>query len=650
MSSDLVVIELAGTPGAGKTTVAAAVVQALRTRDLDASSVVAAARPHARRTAVGRIVAKIPHTRVRELSLWYVFYLGSMAHGLAFAIGHRRLVRHVVRAGRARHAAGDAVGRTHATYWFLQLCGRVAFLRATARPGQILVIDDGFLHRAVHLHASTRGTVDRAAVGDYTSLVPAPDLLIRLEVPDELCHVRVRRRGIWAHARHLDDAQLAAYLGSARGAVEEATARAERLGWRTVTIENHGRGVADVVCEVMGALESPANVDAHRHDTQGRGRERLLHVPRPSRVRALAAGRFGAPALAPECVRAVLERYGLPSVSDTYSDLRVGRRSLNAAVATPFGTKVVKQYRPQWTEALVEYGHSVIEHLEQQSFPAVRLSRTPAGGTHVVLDGSVYAVFDFVEGTSYSLNYLRRADRLALARTAGRTLARMHNELDGFVPLGVHHLGFTAPEGARARDVAWHTRRLDGLVARSRADLPVEAAEPARSLIARVETTLETLAALERTLAPVGLPRLVVHGDFGLHNLLFPSPDRAVVVDFESARLDWRINDLVSALGKYRRRDRRYDVESMETFLRAYTECFPLTAVECELFAEVWQLYRTRAAVQYWNSYFETSGPTRKLWSALDALDQAEWAAGRPELLAHLVRTASAQTIRERAS
>ncbi len=34
----------------------------------------------------------------------------------------------------------------------------------------------------------------------------------------------------------------------------------------------------------------------------------------------------------------------------------------------------------------------------------------------------------------------------------------------------------------------------------------------------------------------------------------------------------------------------------------------------------------------------------RKLWSALDALDQADWAAGRPDLLAHLARTAAGPT------
>jgi len=186
---------------------------------------------------------------------------------------------------------------------------------------------------------------------------------------------------------------------------------------------------------------------------------------------------------------------------------------------------------------------------------------------------------------------------------------------------------------------------------RSGAGLPADAVEPARALRARADATIDAIARLERELADTDLPRLVVHGDFGLHNLLFPSPGHAVVVDFESARLDWRVNDLISALGKYRyRRDRRYDVESMEVFLRAYAGQFPLRAAERDHLAEVWQLYRLRAAVQYWNSYFETEGPVRKLWSALDALDQAAWAAGRPATIARLAQIGAGAAHREQAS
>ena len=152
----------------------------------------------------------------------------------------------------------------------------------------------------------------------------------------------------------------------------------------------------------------------------------------------------------------------------------------------------------------------------------------------------------------------------------------MHHELEGFVPPRDASPRFrrcVRATGARRRVAC--ARTLDDLVSRSNAGLPADAVEPARELLVQVEPILDRIASLERDLAPVDLPRVVVHGDYGLHNLLFPSPGQAVVVDFESARLDWRVNDLVSALGKYRRRDRQHDTQAMETFLRAYVAAVP---------------------------------------------------------------------------
>ena len=111
-------------------------------------------------------------------------------------------------------------------------------------------------------------------------------------------------------------------------------------------------------------------------------------------------------------------------------------------------------------------------------------------------------------------------------------------------------------------------------------------------------------------------------------------------MDFELARLDWRVNDLVSTLGKHRFAGSGYDIAPMEGFLAGYAPEFPLTSDELALLSDAWQLYRLRAAVQYWNSYFQTDGPTSRLRSALQAIDQAAWIADHPEAIARLRRTA----------
>jgi glycosyltransferase involved in cell wall biosynthesis/Ser/Thr protein kinase RdoA (MazF antagonist) len=373
---------------------------------------------------------------------------------------------------------------------------------------------------------------------------------------------------------------------------------------------------------------------------------RILRVPRPSRVTATLASHVGAPVIDPTTVAAVLQQYGY-SHAGAPRNLRLARRSLNVSVPTPTGHRVLKCYRPQWGAATVQYGHSILEYLEARCVPAVRLARTPSGSTFVVRDERVFALFEFVAGVNYSLNFLRRRDRLRLTVMAAETLAHLHRSTVGFVPTGQHHLGFLSFTGPRARDLAWHAATIEGLERRSVDVGNGDSAELARALSRRADRLVDDIARLDRDLAGADLPRLVIHGDFGLHNLLFQlnrGPPRAVPVDFEVSRLDWRLDDLVSALGKYRYRGGHHDHESMLTFMGAYTAAFPLTDDEVSRLPDVWRFHKLRAAVQYWNSYFETAGPARKLVSALDAIDQAQWVLDRPGLVTRLAHTCRTTT------
>jgi Ser/Thr protein kinase RdoA (MazF antagonist) len=366
---------------------------------------------------------------------------------------------------------------------------------------------------------------------------------------------------------------------------------------------------------------------------------RVLHVPRPSRISGYFAARLGPPVIDPSTLRKILNRYGLQPASAA-RNLRLGRRSRTVAVTTNGGKRVIKMYRPQWTPATVRYGHSILGRLQELEFPASPLSRTLEGATWTGIGDAVFAVFDFVPGTNYSLNFLLRGDRLRLTVIAGQTLACLHRRLRDFVPDGEHHLGFVSPTGPRWDDAAWHAAKLHDLKDRSAALSDRDAATLAKRLVGRSGHLLAAIDGLDHDLSRFSLPRLIIHGDYGLHNLLFHPTGRAVPVDFELSRLDWRLNDLISALGKYRYSRGIYDVESMETFVRAYATEFPLTSDERQLLPDAWRLYKLQAATRYWNSYFETGGPTRKLESALDSLDQADWVVEHAEVIRRLSRAA----------
>jgi Ser/Thr protein kinase RdoA (MazF antagonist) len=331
-------------------------------------------------------------------------------------------------------------------------------------------------------------------------------------------------------------------------------------------------------------------------------------------------------------VEAVLDRYGLERTAAP-RNLTNTRRNWNLIVRTKAGRKVLKLYRRDWPVSTITFEHSVLGELAKVGFPAPRLLKTEAGKTWVKFDQNYFCMFEFIEGKNYSSNFLARSHRIRMMHTAGRMLARMHQQLPGFLPQGRHHIGFKDYTGDRHRDLRWHIEKLRDLTARSRRLRKAEDREAAHWLIGQSERIIEDMASLDAGLRGAGLPRLLIHGDFGIHNLIYQRLDQAVPVDYELCRLEWRLSDLVSVVSKFRYKDGSYDLESIASFLHAYQQEFPIPVEEWSRFPQVWRYYKLMKAVQYWSSYFETQGPVRKLRSARHELVRATWAMDHPDEL-----------------
>jgi thymidylate kinase len=249
------VVELVGTPGAGKSTVADELVRVLHAAGRQATTVVGGAREHAARTVAGALVARCTTGRWRRALLWTVFYASATAAGLACAARRPALMTCVLGA-QARRARLRR--RCHTVYWFVQLLGRVRLLARTAAPGEVLVVDDGYLHRAVHLFASERAPTGARDVARYVDLAPRPDLVVWVRAPTEVCEARVRARGVWAHSRHLTTAELARFVADSARVVGVAVDRARASGWKVVEVHNHDELPHVVAAEVARTLTARA--------------------------------------------------------------------------------------------------------------------------------------------------------------------------------------------------------------------------------------------------------------------------------------------------------------------------------------------------------------------------------------------------------
>jgi thymidylate kinase len=252
-SSQPLIVEFFGTPGAGKTTLLKAARTIFQENGFHAYSVVEAARPFARRTLLGKAVHLLSPAPYRRQLLWQVFYYASLLDRLKFRNRHPQLIRYVSKSQKLRPVEA-AIRERRVLYWFHHLMGYYEFITRHAQPGEILIWDDGFVHRAVHLHASTVETPDLAHIRTYLDLIPQPDIVIVPCTPLEVCEDRIVNRGIWEHFRNKSRAQLRQYLTSADQVVKGTVDYIKAKGWTVVEVDNSRDDLAVIFEELQNKL------------------------------------------------------------------------------------------------------------------------------------------------------------------------------------------------------------------------------------------------------------------------------------------------------------------------------------------------------------------------------------------------------------
>jgi Ser/Thr protein kinase RdoA (MazF antagonist) len=97
-----------------------------------------------------------------------------------------------------------------------------------------------------------------------------------------------------------------------------------------------------------------------------------------------------------------------------------------------------------------------------------------------------------------------------------------------------------------------------------------------------------------------------------------------IVLDFELARLDWRITDLSKSFVQFAQTRFGFSTKKMKYFLEAYHASFPLDSVEISLIPAVWQFLTLRRIMVCWHRYCQTHSENW-LKEAERKLNLAKW-------------------------
>lgn len=212
-------IEFLGIPGSGKTTISNAVATAMRGSGHDA-------------LLLSRSVEQLTRHDVDDP--WVAALLSVTPRPLRRALSEPLFARSSYRFNALRDFATEnpemmaAVFKTVARRsdyelrpdlvigWIFNLASRFQLATNQRKEGINIVIDEGFINRAVSLFGHGFASADRTELADYLRAVPRPDLVIHLNMNTERSLERlhaVGRRGTvrldrtpGAHARFLADA------------------------------------------------------------------------------------------------------------------------------------------------------------------------------------------------------------------------------------------------------------------------------------------------------------------------------------------------------------------------------------------------------------------------------------------------------------
>lgn len=358
------------------------------------------------------------------------------------------------------------------------------------------------------------------------------------------------------------------------------------------------------------------------------GSRPALQLPRPGLImRRLRARNTPASARTADTLREVLASYQLEPLEPIHP-LAGAFRSETWTVVTRAGKKVLKRYKSSLKPETIQHEHSILLKLEEANFPATRLMKDQTGQTIVTLNERHYALIDFLEGYSPFGNYIYFPSRTKwFNTTAGRAAARLHETLRGFRPQGVPITG-TRSDGKQIHDLDWHVERL----AEARAETPGSSAagQPAiRAALARADWLESCLREAEGALAKQSPASGLIHGDYGPYNLMVRWGSPLVVLDFELARFEYLLSDIIRFLSSGASENGVLSPRLAAQFIEGYQSENPQIEADLRALPLVWRYMALRRVITAWWSYLKDPRPSH-LDDITRRLDRLDWLEKEP--------------------
>jgi Ser/Thr protein kinase RdoA (MazF antagonist) len=338
----------------------------------------------------------------------------------------------------------------------------------------------------------------------------------------------------------------------------------------------------------------------------------MLRVPKSSYLLSRLAPRRRPDAVFCQVLTRLAELYQLGEIHACHRASR--SNSLNFIVVTSQGKFVFR--RQNLPEDDVAYEHEVLDHLEQRGFPAPCMLPNIDGQAWSVLDGSLYSVYEFMEGYCPADFFWLPATRREIITRCGRTLGEYHRAIADLVPSHYKWNGYHPTEHRRWRTGDWFHQVLDDirpLLEKPGASSPTD--DFTRFRIDAIERMLGLESVVEER---SDLSKLVIHGDYSPWNILFCSGKSPAVLDFNESRLDLTIYDVVLATFWFAWRNGHLDKDRALAFQAGYCETGRLCEMDIRLAGSVFRWIMARSMTERLHIHYLQQRPLVGLPTVLE--------------------------------
>lgn len=278
--------------------------------------------------------------------------------------------------------------------------------------------------------------------------------------------------------------------------------------------------------------------------------------------------------------------------------------SLNFVVTTSLGKFVFRRHR--LSETQVAYEHQVLDHLRQCDFAAPRMLIDQAGWAWSAIDGSLYSVYEFIEGYCPANFLWWPAAWRDIITQYGRTLGEYHQVIAGLAPSVYKWNGYRPAGHKRWREGKWFRQALAdirSLLRKLTANNPVD--DWTRFRIDAIDRMLRLESVVEER---SDLSKLVIHGDYSPWNVLFRPGQSPVVLDFNESRLDLKIYDVMLATFWFAWRGHRLDQDRVLALQAGYCQTNQLREADIDLAGSIFQWIMARSLTERLHEHYLGQG------------------------------------------